>query len=258
MEESADGVEERQQAWRGKKRGLPRHTELARVTAIASIAWSEVDNHGQREGGTGEGNGHLSPASSTPPSDLKYQQGQELPNPLVVEPRPPSSPHTSRCILLTLAIASSKPSLTALIYIKPRAAVEVSRSIVTSCLNQAGAHLHLATLIGHRLPSQASTRKYFSIGHPSQIAPGQARLTSEFFGYRPPKKKLQLVDISILFILGRAHLHLAVLIGHRLPSQTNTSFFCTLCPHSSAHGKYIPVGHPTSEFFVDRLLEKKL
>lgn len=61
MEERADGVEERQQAWRGKKRGLPRHTELARVTAIASIAWSEVDNHGQREGGTGEGNGHLSP-----------------------------------------------------------------------------------------------------------------------------------------------------------------------------------------------------
>uniref|UniRef100_A0A0E0AAZ4 Uncharacterized protein n=1 Tax=Oryza glumipatula TaxID=40148 RepID=A0A0E0AAZ4_9ORYZ len=248
MEESADGVEERQQAWRGKKRGLPRHTELARVTAIASIAWSEVDNHGQREGGTGEGNGHLSPTSSTPPSDLKYQQGQELPNPLVVEPRPPSSPHTSRCILLTLAIASSKPS----------AAVEVSRSIVTSRLYHAGAHLHLATLIGHRLPSQASTGKYFPVGHPSQIAPGQARLTSEFFGYRPSKNKLQLVDMSILFILGRAHLHLAVLIGHRLSSQTNTSFFCTLCPHSSAHGKYIPVGHPTSEFFVDRLLEKKL
>ena len=39
-----------------------------------------------------------------------------------------------------------------------------------------------------------------SVTHP-QIAPGQARLTSEFFGYRLPEKKLQLVGMSILLIL---------------------------------------------------------
>lgn len=34
-----------------------------------------------------------------------------------------------------------------------------------------------------------------------QIAPGQARLTSEFFSDELPEKKLQLVDMSILSIL---------------------------------------------------------
>ena len=43
--------------------------------------------------------------------------------------------------------------------------------------------------------------KNFPVGHPSQISPGQARLTSEFFGDRLPEKKLQLVGISILLIL---------------------------------------------------------
>ena len=39
-----------------------------------------------------------------------------------------------------------------------------------------------------------------SVTHP-QIAPGQARLTSEFFGDRLPEKKLQLVGMNILLIL---------------------------------------------------------
>ena len=39
-----------------------------------------------------------------------------------------------------------------------------------------------------------------SVTHP-EIAPGQARLTLEFFRDRLPKKKLQLVDMSILSIL---------------------------------------------------------
>ena len=39
-----------------------------------------------------------------------------------------------------------------------------------------------------------------SVTHP-QIAPGQARLTSEFFGDRLPEKKWQLVGMSILLIL---------------------------------------------------------
>ena len=37
-------------------------------------------------------------------------------------------------------------------------------------------------------------------------------------------------------------------LGHRLPSQTNTSLFCTLCPHSYAPGKNFPVGHPSPNF----------
>ena len=39
-----------------------------------------------------------------------------------------------------------------------------------------------------------------SVTHP-QIAPSQARLTSEFFSNELPEKKLQLVDMSILSIL---------------------------------------------------------
>src|SRR6185437_8800524 len=39
-----------------------------------------------------------------------------------------------------------------------------------------------------------------SVTHP-EIAPGQARLTSEFFGDRLPEKKLQLVGMSILLII---------------------------------------------------------
>ncbi|EAZ24199.1 hypothetical protein OsJ_07947 [Oryza sativa Japonica Group] len=44
---------------------------------------------------------------------------------------------------------------------------------------------------------------------------------------------------------GRAHLHLIAFIGHRLPSQTNTCLFCTLCPHSCAPGRISrSVTHP--------------
>ena len=72
----------------------------------------------------------------------------------------------------------------------------------------------MATFVGHRLPSQTNTclfctfcphscapGKNFPVGHPSQIAPGQARLTLEFFGHRLTEKKLQLVDMNILLIL---------------------------------------------------------
>jgi hypothetical protein len=38
-------------------------------------------------------------------------------------------------------------------------------------------------------------------------------------------------------------LHLAAFLGHRLPSQTHTSLFCALCPHSCAPGKDFLVGH---------------
>jgi hypothetical protein len=44
---------------------------------------------------------------------------------------------------------------------------------------------------------------------------------------------------------GRARLHLAAFLGHSQPPQTNTSLFCTLCPHSCAPGNYFPVGHPS-------------
>ena len=36
---------------------------------------------------------------------------------------------------------------------------------------------------------------------------------------------------------GQARLHLIAFLGHRLPSQTNTSLFCVLCPHSCAPGR---------------------
>ena len=39
---------------------------------------------------------------------------------------------------------------------------------------------------------------------------------------------------------GRAPLHLAVFLRHSQPPQTNTSLFCILCPHSCAPGKWPP------------------
>ena len=53
----------------------------------------------------------------------------------------------------------------------------------------------------HTLSSLVCTGKNFPVGHPSQIALGQARLTLEFFGDWLLEKKLQLVDMSILLIL---------------------------------------------------------
>uniref|UniRef100_A0A0E0E2X2 Uncharacterized protein n=1 Tax=Oryza meridionalis TaxID=40149 RepID=A0A0E0E2X2_9ORYZ len=171
MEESADRVGERQQAWQGKKRGLPRRTELARVTANASIARSEVDNEkeGPEKGTAIYRLVHaIAPAaaSSTSPLDLKHQQGKELPNPLVVEPQPPSSPHTSHRILLTLAIASSKPSVDG---VDLHQATGHRRGL-QSRLYQAGAHLHLAALIGHKLPSQTGSQTALTDQYPGSIS----------------------------------------------------------------------------------------
>ncbi|KAB8086748.1 hypothetical protein EE612_010257, partial [Oryza sativa] len=92
---------------------------------------------------------------------------------------------------------------------------------VTSRLPPGRARLHLIAFIGHRLPSHTNTYLFCTlcphscapgknfpvghhsspVGHPSQTAQGQARLTLEFFGDWLPEKKLQLVDMSILLIL---------------------------------------------------------
>jgi hypothetical protein len=45
------------------------------------------------------------------------------------------------------------------------------------------------------------TQENFPVGHPSQIAPSQARLTWRFFREGLPKKKMHLVGISTLLIL---------------------------------------------------------
>ena len=44
---------------------------------------------------------------------------------------------------------------------------------------------------------------------------------------------------------GWIHLHLVAFLRHRLPSQTNISFFYTLCPHSYVPEKNFPVGQPS-------------
>jgi hypothetical protein len=51
------------------------------------------------------------------------------------------------------------------------------------------------------LSSLMRTQENFSVGHPSQIAPSQARLTWRFLRDRLPKKKMQLVGIDTLLIL---------------------------------------------------------
>jgi hypothetical protein len=45
------------------------------------------------------------------------------------------------------------------------------------------------------------TRENFPVGHPSQIAPRQARLTWRFFQDRLSEKKMYLVDMSTLLTL---------------------------------------------------------
>jgi hypothetical protein len=53
----------------------------------------------------------------------------------------------------------------------------------------------------HTLSSLMRTRENFLVGHPSQIAPSQARLTWRFFRARLPKKKMHLVGMDTLLIL---------------------------------------------------------
>jgi hypothetical protein len=53
----------------------------------------------------------------------------------------------------------------------------------------------------HTLSSLMRTRENFPVGHPSQIAPSQARLTWRFFRDRLPKKKMHLVGMNTLSIL---------------------------------------------------------
>jgi hypothetical protein len=51
------------------------------------------------------------------------------------------------------------------------------------------------------LSSLMRTRENFPVGHPSQIAPSQARLTWRFFRDRLPKKKMHLIGMNTLLIL---------------------------------------------------------
>jgi hypothetical protein len=53
----------------------------------------------------------------------------------------------------------------------------------------------------HTLSSLMRTLENFPVGHPSQIAPSQARLTWRFFQGSLPKKKMHLVCMDTLLIL---------------------------------------------------------
>jgi hypothetical protein len=53
----------------------------------------------------------------------------------------------------------------------------------------------------HTLSSLMCTRENFPVGHPSQIAPSQARLTWRFFRDRLLKKKIHLIGMNTLLIL---------------------------------------------------------
>jgi hypothetical protein len=59
----------------------------------------------------------------------------------------------------------------------------------------------LRSYIVPTLSSLMRTRENFLVGHPSQIAPSQARLTWRFFRDRLPKKKMHLVGMDTLLIL---------------------------------------------------------
>jgi hypothetical protein len=62
----------------------------------------------------------------------------------------------------------------------------------------------------HTLSSLMRTRENFPVGHPSQIAPSQARLTWRFFRDRLLKKKMHLIGMDtplILLSLGPGYHH---------------------------------------------------
>jgi hypothetical protein len=74
----------------------------------------------------------------------------------------------------------------------------------------------------HTLSSLMRTRENFPVGHPSQIAPSQARLTWRFFQDRLPKKKMHLVDMITLLILlslGPGHPILGARISQSTPLE---------------------------------------
>jgi uracil-DNA glycosylase len=70
------------------------------------------------------------------------------------------------------------------------------------------------------LSSLMRTRENFPVGHPSQIAPSQARLTWRFFRDRLPKKKMHLVDMITLLIL------LSLRSGHPIPGARISQYGC--------------------------------
>jgi hypothetical protein len=69
------------------------------------------------------------------------------------------------------------------------------------------------------LSSLMRTQENFSVGHPSQIALSQARLTWRFFRDRLPKKKIHLVGMITLLIL------LSLGPGHPIP-EARISQWC--------------------------------
>jgi hypothetical protein len=97
------------------------------------------------------------------------------------------------------------------------------------------------------LSSLMRTRENFPVGHPSQIAPSQARLTWRFFRDMLPKKKMYLVGMVTLLILlrlGPGH----PILGARMPNsaQSSPARSCT-CPRRLIGGLHLsaPVPWPT-------------
>jgi hypothetical protein len=78
------------------------------------------------------------------------------------------------------------------------------------------------------LSSLMRTRENFPVGHPSQIAPSQARLAWRFFRDRLPKKKIHLVGMDNLLILlslgqGNHHPRGQIITIHSLRRPTSSS-----------------------------------
>jgi hypothetical protein len=92
--------------------------------------------------------------------------------------------------------------------------VQVIQQAVTPCLIPGPAVLPPGNSLGsyivptnklesfvRNVSSLMHTRENFPVGHPSQIAPSQARLTCRFFRDRLPKKKMHLIGMDTLLVL---------------------------------------------------------
>jgi hypothetical protein len=109
------------------------------------------------------------------------------------------------------------------------------------------------------LSSLMRTRENFSVGHPSQIAPSQARLTWRFFRDRLPKKKMHLVDmITLLSLLSLGPGYHITLRGtssnnnnnNRSSSNSSSHPASRVAGKSRAPSKYSPFFHESMSLII--------
>jgi hypothetical protein len=156
--------------------------------------------------------GEHTTASSSYFSDILFIQGivegATISNdePTVLEEEPPSATHVDAGTSAAMCGVTMKPGN--VIQLNPSPRIVTPHPILGPALLTPGSSLGLYNVptdqhesFMRTLSSLIRTRENFLVGHPSQIAPSQARLTWRFFPDRLPKTKMHLVGMDTLLIL---------------------------------------------------------